>query len=168
MNDVRSISPDDDLDTQLVAYLDGELDAEGCRRIEALLASDARVQRQLQQLQGAWDLLDGLPKAEVSSNFTRSTVEMIAVEAEEEIRSESLAEPKRQRRSWILAAVSLMAAAAVGFLATFAVWPHPNEQLLEDLSVLEDLDAYRQTSDLAFLRELNESGLFAEAQHDAP
>ena len=51
------------LDEQLVAYLDGELDAESSRRMDELLATDADVRRRLQEMERTWDLLDDLDAA---------------------------------------------------------------------------------------------------------
>ena len=66
---------------ELVAYLDGELDAESGRRIEALLASDPEVRRRLQSLERTWDLLDELDAAPVGEPFTQTTLEMVAIAA---------------------------------------------------------------------------------------
>ena len=73
------------LDEELVAYLDGELDGEAAHRMEHRLASEEAVRRRLQQLAQSWDLLDQLPRTTVDDAFTRSTVEMVALAAEEEI-----------------------------------------------------------------------------------
>ena len=90
------------LDEELVAYLDGELDAESGRRIEALLASDAAVRRRLQSLERTWDLLDELDAAPLGEPFTQTTLEMVAVAARQEI-EKSRAEAPRRRRRWLLA-----------------------------------------------------------------
>ena len=46
---------------ELVAYLDGELDAVGTDRIENLLASNPAIRSELRRLEQTWDLLDELP-----------------------------------------------------------------------------------------------------------
>ena len=83
-------------DEELVAYLDGELDVEASRRIEAQLAADARIRERLQKLQRTWDLLGELDEALVDDTFTRSTLEMVALKATEE----SSEEPGRPWRRW--------------------------------------------------------------------
>ena len=60
------------LDEQLVAYLDGELDAESSRRIDELLATDAEVRRRLQEMERTWDLLDDLDTAPVGGQFAQT------------------------------------------------------------------------------------------------
>ena len=68
---------------RLTAYLDGELDAADASEVERRLSAEPTWAAELQRLQRAWDLLDRLPRAEVGANFTHTTVEMIAVEAED-------------------------------------------------------------------------------------
>lgn len=151
---------------QLVAYLDGELDAAACRELERRLAGEPGVQRELQRLQQAWDLLDRLPRAEVDTHFTRSTVEMIAVAAQEEAECPQGPPWRRWPRVW---QAGLLAAAGLAGFALFRLaWPDANRQLLEDLPVLEHLEAYRQTPDLEFLRQLRDKKLVSEEPSDEP
>jgi ferric-dicitrate binding protein FerR (iron transport regulator) len=151
---------------QLVAYLDGELDSEAGREIERRLAREPEVQQELRQLQQTWDLLDRLPQAELDATFTRSTVEMIALAAEDEVQLLDAALPRQRRRRRLLKAAGLLAAVACGFATVRFCWPEPNRRLLQDLPVLEHLEAYRQTPDLEFLKRLNAERLFSEESFD--
>jgi anti-sigma factor RsiW len=166
MNDDQREPAESPLREQLVAYLDGELDAAATREIERRLACDPGVQQELQQLQQTWDLLDRLPQAEVAAKFTRSTVEMIALAAEDDAKLLEAALPWPRRRRWLLKAAGLLAAGICGFVVVRLVWPEPNRRLLQDLPVLEHLEAYRQTPDLEFLRRLKAEGLFSEEPSD--
>src|SRR5436309_16121369 len=105
----------DELHEQLVAYLDGELDAEQTRQFEERLARDANLRRELLLLQRSWDMLDRLPRADVDAKFTRTTVEMIAVAAAEDVEREQHAAPIRRLRTAALAAACIVAAAAIGY-----------------------------------------------------
>jgi hypothetical protein len=154
---------------ELVAYLDGELGAAESRRVERLLADDARVRVELQRLDRTWELLDGLPRAQVDPAFTRSTVEMIAVSLSEEAERQKTPS-RRWRKRWLVSGAMLLAAVAGAWIGGKFVSLR-NQRLLDDLSVLEHLEAYRQTPDLAFLRDLageesfaGESSLGAAAQ----
>jgi anti-sigma factor RsiW len=69
----------EDFPADLVAYLDGELDAQQTQAVEDRLSSDAVYRQQLRELQQTWDLLDQLPKADVDETFTRTTLSMVAV-----------------------------------------------------------------------------------------
>jgi anti-sigma factor RsiW len=155
------------LQEQLVSYLDGELEAGEARRIEEALAGDPHVRQELQQLERSWHLLDELPRTQVDESFTRTTVEMIAVQAEQELAVVQAELPRRQRRAWLLAAGLVLVAAAAGFV-TIGVFSHrSDEQLLTDLPVVEHLDQYREAGDIDFLRTLKARGFTeAEAKHE--
>ena len=156
---VEADSPE--LREMLVAYLDGELDGASARHVEELLARDPRVERELRQLERAWQLLDRLPRAEVDPSFTRSTVEMAAVAVAEEWPTAA----SRGRRTALVASV-LLAACFSGFFAA-RLWPDANRQLLLDLPILENLEAYRQSPSIDFVRQLVKTGLFADEPADA-
>ncbi len=150
------------LEEQLVAYLDGELDAAETARVEHLLANDAKVREALMRLDRAWSLLDELDRTRLDESFTRTTLEMVAVAAEADVRQFEAELPRQRSRQWLLGGASVIAAALAGFLAILALRPNPNDQLLQDLPVLEDLDELRQIEDLEFLRAMYEEGLFAK------
>jgi hypothetical protein len=154
------------LDEQLVAYLDGELNPEGRTRIEALLASDPEVRRRLQSLEQTWDMLDELDAAPVNDRFTRTTLEMVAVAAGEDVEKDRAEAPRRRRRRLLAAGGFLLAFAVFGFLAV-ALGYNPNRELLEDLPVLENLDEYLQTESIEYLRLLQKENLFPEKNSDS-
>ncbi len=156
-----------DLDSDLVAYLDGELDPEASRAIEERLAKDESARSRLRALERSWDALDELPRAAVDESFTRSTVEMIAISASTEVDEMEADHPARRKRRWIASAVAVAAAAAIGFSLVYFAWPDPNRQLVEDLPVLEHLDEYTQVRDIDFLRRLAKEDLFTEGGPDA-
>jgi hypothetical protein len=169
MNENLPNSPTDNatpLDEELVAYLDGELEAESSRRIEALLASDAAIRRRLQSLERTWDLLDELDAAPLGEPFTQTTLEMVALAARKDAEQDRTEAPRRRRRLWITLGVALMAAAAAGFLIV-ALYD-PDRQLLRDLPLLDDLDEYRQIGSIEFLHRLRDEGLFSKEATDAP
>jgi hypothetical protein len=145
---------------ELVAYLDGELAAERASRVEQLLAADPEVRETLRQLEQTWEMLDMLGTADVDESFAQSTLEMVAVEAEEQIRQVEADLPRTRRWRLTLQCTGLAATALAGFLTVAWLYPDPNRQLLEDLPVLENLDEYRQVGDIEFLRLLDREGLF--------
>jgi hypothetical protein len=147
------------LDEELVAYLDGELDAEGARRIEALLATDPEIRRRLQSFERTWELLDELDAAPASEPFTQTTLEMVAIAARQDVERDKADAPRRRRRNLLLFCTTLLVAAAIGFLAV-ALYD-PDRQLVRDLPLLEDLDEYRQVGSIDFLRKLDKARLFS-------
>jgi len=150
------------LEEQLVAYLDGELDAESGRRIEEQLAADPRARRMLQGLERTWELLDDLDAPPVGEKFTQSTLEMVAVAVRSDVQQSLAAAPRRRRRRRLFAAGGVLAAAASGFLAVAIFASDPNKELIQDLPVLENLDEYRQVESLEFLQKLRAEGLFSK------
>ena len=156
------------LEEQLVAYLDGELDDQSSRRIEELLATDPKARDTLEQLEGTWDLLDSLDRAHVDEVFTKSTLEMVAVAASEDVEQEKSEAPRRRRRWWLAVGAGMLAACGAGFLVVWLSRANPNDQLLEELPVLERLDQYRRIDDVEFLELLlrNREGLFSEEVGD--
>ena len=154
------------LEEQLSAYLDGELDDEATRQIEQRLACDPQIRKTLQDLERTWQILDTLDEAEVDESFTRSTLEMVAVAAEEDVQRQAAEAPRLRRRRVLVALTWLAGAAAVGFMAVALGWPNPNRQLLEDLPVVERLEQYRQIGDFEFLDALYREGMFVEEGND--
>ena len=153
-----------DVTDELSAYLDGELDAASRRRVEERLGRDAGYQAQLQKLERTWDLLDRLPRAEVGEDFTKTTIEMVALSASQEAETVVDQMPRRRRQQKILGSLAMAAALLVGFFLGRGLWPDPNEPLLKDLPVLKSLDLYYQADDIEFLRELDKANLFAESE----
>jgi anti-sigma factor RsiW len=167
MNDPAATTPEneDALFEQLVAYLDGELDPESVREVEQRLANDPSARRLLRDLQSSWDMLDELPKAEVSANFTQTTVSMVAVRAAEET-AHSRGNNWRRSGKWLAGAVALLASALLGYVTVQSVYSQPDRQLLRDLPVIENLDMYQSAENVRFLRSLAQEGLFDEESGD--
>ncbi|MBL9090267.1 MAG: hypothetical protein JNL96_03530 [Planctomycetaceae bacterium] len=129
---------------RLNAYLDGELQAEERSDIERDLAADAELQDEFRRLQRAWDLLDELPRADVNASFTQSTVEMIALDTADEIAA-TQAKPRGALLDRWLIAGGVLAAAIGGFLAVDAWRGRPDDALLRDLRVIENIDLLGRT-----------------------
>jgi anti-sigma factor RsiW len=152
---------------ELNAYLDGELSATERRRVEERLARDADYRAELARMQQAWDALDRLPRATVDDKFARSTIEMVALAAAEEARTQAIEIPKRTRRRTVLGVLGVALAAVVGFWLGGKAWPNTNRQLLADLPVVENFDRYRVAGSIEFLQSLDDAKLFDEEPSDA-
>jgi len=159
-------SQTDLLHEELSAYLDGELDPETVRRVEERLARDTAYQAELQRLERAWGMLDRLPRATVDEAFTKSTIEMVAVAAAEDAQNVLAEQPRRRRRQQFWGAATLLLSMAVGFVIGTRIWTDPNEPLLHDLKVVENLELYYQADDIEFLKLLEDEGLFVEGDQD--
>ncbi len=153
---------------QLVAYLDGELDGEASREVERRLAEDAEYRRELQQLQRAWDMLDELPRADVSDSFTQATVEIVALSAARELTAARGHTRRRERLLWCVAGAGTVIAAVASYMACHAYLARPNTQLTRDLPVIENIELYEVADSVKFLKQLAETGLFDEEADDVP
>jgi anti-sigma factor RsiW len=152
---------------ELVAYLDGELDAEHSRRIEQRASEEPEARRMLEEFDRTWHMLDDLEGQPTSEDFTRTTLAMVAQAASDDVAKDKAEVPRRRRRAALWIAAGMISAAAAGFLITAAVAPDPNAQLLRDLPVLENFDRYQDVGSVEFLRALNTEKLFAEDADDS-
>ena len=157
--DHRSSSPLGEND--LVAFLAGELgDGERCS-VSAILASDPSARREVELLRGTWDLLDLLPFPKASDDLGMRTFAALRRVESGEIDRTSI-DPRASGIIPYLAAASLMA------IMTFATarwaWHDRGARLSSRLSIAEHLDEYRDVGTIEFLRELDKSPEFDEAE----
>lgn len=152
---------------ELVAYLDGELAPEDASRVERRLAEDPVYRQVLQELEKTWDLLDTLPRAEPGEEFTRTTVEMVALSAEADVEHFQNQLQRRRRIAILAAAAAVVTAALAGFGGVYWKVTEPNRQLVRDLPVIESMEYYRHADSLEFLRRLDQEGLFEGDVSDA-
>jgi len=157
----------DPLESEFVAYLDGEAEAGVAERVEARVARDDAARRRLDGLERAWQALDVLPRSDVDESFTRSTVEMIALSTAEEFTRRRADGQWRTRAMLLAGLLALPLALALGFAAYSGWGPDPDRVLLENLPVVQRLDEYEPIDSLDFLRKLHESGVLP-ANEPAP
>jgi hypothetical protein len=153
---------------ELVAYLDGELAPDECRRVEDRLAADDDYRQQLRDLDQAWEALNALPTTAVDDGFARTTIELACVAAEEDLSkrtAQATAENRGRKRWWIAAGV---AAAVMGFVMMRALAVHRNNILLADLPVIEQVNALALVTDVDFLRRLSSADFVNKVVKDDP
>src|SRR4051812_2241884 len=117
----------DDEKAELVAYLDGELDEAATQAIEAKLATDVEARAELEALKQTWGMLDYLPKATPSPNFTNRTLERLTLEDISKSASDTMPMPRRPR-PWVRAtgwAAAVLLALGGGYLTTTLFAPTP-------------------------------------------
>lgn len=147
----------------LVAYLDGELEEASSQEIEKILAKNPVARNDVEMLMRTWELLDALPRAEATEEFTQKTLSSIqAVDARDPVTEK----PWFQKlKRGVMAAgwtAGIALSAVLGFAITNRVIPSESRLLVENLPVVERLDIYREVDNIEFLRELRRSGLFNE------
>jgi anti-sigma factor RsiW len=158
---------------ELVAYLDGELDADSARALEARLSRDPRARAEAESLKNTWELLDYLPRPAPSTNFASKTLDRLT--------GTMRALPTARRRPWPAWSVGTCWAAAV-LLAVVAGWSggrwqadvrdaHARmtleEAAAQHLHAIENQGMYANVDDLAFLQALDQPDLFGDDDSDA-
>ncbi|MCA9207454.1 MAG: hypothetical protein KDA55_03820, partial [Planctomycetales bacterium] len=172
MNETHTISEDDPVFDELVAYLDHELDDAERLRLERRLAEDPQYREQLVQLQRSWDMLDELPRATASESFTQTTVEMVAVSTAEEVERRQASLGWQRTALVVGGTLAALLLAVVTYNLVAANLAAPNRELAANLPVIENLDEYRYLTgnDVRFLRMLDEANVLnrVEQNNDAP
>jgi len=162
----RTLTPDESMDEEIVAYLDGELDREAALAIERRLAEEPAYRARLTRLQQAWDLLDNLGRTEADEDFTHSTVAMVSVKASEDSTAGHDLARRRKQLAWAgLGALALVAAVAA-FVVVDNRLNSENRALVRDLPVIERVDEYSNIENVDFLKQLQKEGLFAAEVYD--
>jgi len=166
MSEIEASSVNDGAHAQLVAYLDGELDSEGSRQVEEQLAHDANLRDELQRLQRTWDLLDELPRADVGTDFTQTTVEVVALSAEQELVDTKTAAQRGRTLVWAIAGAGVLLIGAASYFAVAAYLQRPTTQLARDYPIIQDIDLYTIADSVEFLHQLDDESLFAQEDVD--
>src|SRR5262245_3887898 len=151
---------DDDVRQRLVAYLDGELDQETAREVEAQLTGSATVRQELETLKKTWELLDFLPKPQAPENFSQRTMTRLSA-----VKQNALV---RQRRLQWMGRMSW--AAGLGLIGVLSAWAAyrmipastPAPQELRVLEYRTYWPYFLQVDNVSFLKDLDQPDLFGE------
>jgi hypothetical protein len=146
--------PDDARTAELVAYLDGELPEDAARRVEQQLATDEGYRQQLGELDQAWSALEALPTGTVDDKFARTTIEMVALAAQQDLNQRTAVEKTESRRRTMWQVAGALAVIAAGFVIARMLLPNQNRALMADLPVIARIDELTQIGDIDFLRGL--------------
>ena len=145
----------------LVAYLDGELPDDQVLQIDHIIARSEVARHEVEALARTWEMLDILPPMRASDDFANKTLTNLKVAEEPFVLTE---------QSWYIYLARF--AVSTGWIASFVIFgwlgfqitrywiSNPNEELLRDLPVIENLDQYQDVGEIEFLRELKKHGLF--------
>ena len=106
--------------TELVAYLDGELNEEASNRLERQLAENPPLRGYAETLDRTWQLLDTLGEATASGEFTQKTLASLSAISHEEFADQM---PSSKRGTdWVrkIPATRIVLWALAGFLGSSA------------------------------------------------
>ena len=162
----------EDEKSELVAYLDGELDDATTQAVEAKVATNPDARAELDALKQAWGMLDYLPKASPSPNFTNRTMERLSLEKVNAVKTQPM---PRERSPWLVGVVWTAATAIAligGYLTTTHYWPAPpapepslpdaDLPIVQHLRLLEKWRQYENADDIKFVEKLTDPDLFGE------
>ncbi|REJ71691.1 MAG: hypothetical protein DWQ34_16765 [Planctomycetota bacterium] len=140
----------------LVAYLDGELGESETSEIESVLAHSAVARNDVEHLARTYDLLDLLPRAKASEDFTERTMATVRMS---DVRPDITQSEwyRRARRGSVLLLWTLVMAAAssVSFLVTRKFVHNDADVFVRDFEVIDRLDVYREVDSVEFLEVLS-------------
>jgi anti-sigma factor RsiW len=140
--------------SELVAYLDGELDEAASRSVAARLTRDPVARREAEALAGTWAMLDLLPRTKAPDDFgSRTLTAVIQLDAGGRTPGAAMPPGRRWLRAlaWPLAA---LLAVGAGYAAGRRLWPDPTGRLARELRLAEHLDQYRDVGSAAALDAL--------------
>ncbi|MFO0849029.1 MAG: hypothetical protein U0871_10825 [Gemmataceae bacterium] len=146
-------------DADLIAYLDGELDGDAARAVEARLARDPAARASAQAYKKTFDLLAALPPPEAKPDFTTRTLTRLEPVAESVLRP--VVRPRRLS-SRVLVLCGFAAVFGIALIGRLAFGPLKGRDDLQfsDLRVIEHLPLYHGADDLEFARRLADARLF--------
>jgi len=154
--------------SNLVAYLDGELDDQATSEIESVLAHSSVARNDVELLARTYDLLDELPKVKATQEYTDRTLATIRMD---DVRTDFTQSEWYQRllrgRTLFLWTAAMIAASCVGYLITRTAVENPADLLVQDYDVIEQLDVYRQVDNVEFLQELDKRGNLLNKMREA-
>jgi anti-sigma factor RsiW len=161
----------EDEKAELVAYLDGELDDAATQAVEAKIATNPDARAELDALKQTWGMLDYLPKASPSANFTNRTMERLSLEKVGPRKTMPMP-GKGNAWAWRVGwAAAVLMALGGGYLATVWLFPAPapvdpiseNDRILiQHLRLAEKWRYFENTDDLEFIRKLDQADLFGD------
>ncbi len=157
--------PEDTEELLLVAYMDNELGAEERRAFEKRLAAEPALRQKLAEFEKAWNILDFLETCQTDREMVGSTLELIAVRAEEDARFVASQQKKKAGTHTFFFFLGLLLAAFVGYFTFDRLYAVDEKQDIYDLLLIERLDQYRllderpssNIDEIEFLRKLHES-----------
>ncbi|MEC8554193.1 MAG: hypothetical protein VXZ82_04210 [Planctomycetota bacterium] len=140
-------------DETLVSFLDGELTQTERESLEQQIAGDQHLQQRIQGLQQTWEMLVDLPQETPNPDLTRSTIELVTLELEQN-RQGSRSSFLKLKRPLLMFAALCVGAGLLGAVASRYGNAFRNNLLEENLAFIADYDSLKQIDDNAWIEEL--------------
>ena len=146
----------------LVAYLDGELDAGETQKIEHRLATEPDFRDKMASLEQTWNMLDALETVPVDKTLVRTTMEMLVLDVEKEIKNHEIRQKKRQIPDFLFVLLMFFLIGLIGFQLASLVGIRIFAVFTKDIPIIEKLDQLQQIDSVEFLKKLNDERIFDE------
>ena len=145
--------------SDLVAYLDGELDVQSMDQMERRLVEEPPFRKEAERLDRTWQLLDSLEEVTASGEFLERTlssmksIQLAPTDAGSPVPSDnqsgSIAVPTSLGRDFLHKSIAMFASFALSFvlcggLIVFVQWIRLKDRPSNDVEVLENLDVLRR------------------------
>jgi anti-sigma factor RsiW len=141
----------------LTAYLDGELDEDGTRQIESVLAGSTVARSDVERLAKTYELLDLLPRPKASGEFTEKTLQTARLgEVKADIRDSVWYRQGRRIVRWASWAALLFAVSCISYAVARYRAPRQDDLQLDNFEVIRQLDEYEKAKDVQFLERLSQ------------
>ncbi len=138
-------------DETLVSFLDGELTGTERETLEQQIAGDQHLQQRIEGLQQTWEMLVDLPQETPNPDLTRSTIELVTLELEQNRQGSSSSFLKRPL---LMFAALCIGAGLLGAVASRYSNAFRNNLLEENLAFIADYDSLKQIDENAWIEEL--------------
>lgn len=159
------------LEEDLVAYLDGELPEARAAEVRAALAADPSLAEEARRLRQTWDLLD-VPAVGVAREIDVTARVLARVGSEAERRTRRMLWIRRSVATILSAAAAILLAVFIGLLANGGAVDVPGEKYAEvdeipadvERVLVENLDVIMDhvtLENLEMVRALEREGVFA-------
>ena len=156
-----------ELRTELVAYLDGELDEQTNERIEQTVAGNEVARREIERLSRVYDLLDELPLEQPSQEFTQTTVSAVRAEVVEEGSLGRIRDAVQRWKPVVLTAVAATLVTTLGTVLGSATLRSRSEQRLRLVPVARDLPKLEAIGEIEFVTRLQNERSLRDQLFDA-
>jgi hypothetical protein len=144
----------------LVAYLDGELDAQEVRQMEDRLSVEPDLREKMASLEQTWNMLDQLETVPIDKELVRSTMEVVTLTIEKELVEGEKQHEKRKLHDHLVVLAILFMFAVIGYQLAILAGISRSREILEDIPIIQRMSMYKEIDDLKFLKMLSEEGVF--------
>ena len=146
----------------LVAYLDGELDAQSVRQMEDRLASEPDLRAKMTLLEQTWNMLNELETVSADKELVRSTMEVVTLTIEKELSDDEKQLEKRMGFDRLILLATIFLFGVIGYQLAALVGIQMKKQFAADIPIILNISKYKEIGSFDFLQALSEKRVFDE------